>query len=136
MDMYGHNPFTLRQPDLRQSLFRPGNADFSDLDALWGWLGRYGYRDSSGKRPRIFISEWLLPTEHPNHEFNFWVTRAVQARWLSDALRIVRRTSWIHTLGWFSLYDDPPSPAGDEVNRGLIDFHGHRKPSFYAFRDG
>lgn len=138
MDMYGHNPFTWRRPDLRQSLFRPptGYADFSDLDALWRWLDRYGYRDSRDGRLRIFISEWLLPTEHPNHEFNFWVTRAVQARWLTAALRIVRRSPRIYTLGWLSLFDDPPRPAGDEVNRGLIDHKGLRKPSFYAYRDG
>lgn len=138
MDMYGHNPFTLRRPDLSQSLFRPptGYADFSDLDALRGWLDRYGYRDSRRRRLSIFISEWLLPTDHPNHEFNFWVTRAVQARWLAEALRIVRRTPWLYSLGWFSLYDDPPRPEGDEVNRGLLDFRGRPKPSYYAFRDG
>jgi hypothetical protein len=137
MDLYGHNPFTLRRPDLRKRLLRrPGYADFSDLDSLWGWLDRYGYRDRHGRRMRVFIAEWTLPTDHVNVEFNFYVTRAVQARWLADALRIVRRSHRIYTLGWIALYDDPPSPAGDEVNRGLLDYQGRRKPSYYAFRDG
>jgi hypothetical protein len=138
MDMYGHNPFTLRRPDLGKSLFRPptGYADFSDLDAVWGWLDRYGYRDSRGRRMRIFISEWTLPTDHVNHEFNFWMTYAVQASWLRDALRIVRESRRLYTLGWYALYDDAPRPAGDEVNRGLIDYEGRRKPAFYAYRDG
>jgi hypothetical protein len=136
MDMYGHNPFTLRRPDLRQSLFRPGDADFSDLDTVWRWLDAYGYRDAHGHRLRIFISEWLLATEHANSEFNFWVTRRVQADWLTDALRIVRRTPRIATLGWYSLYDDPPNAGGDEVNRGLMESGGARKPAYAAFRDG
>jgi hypothetical protein len=138
MDMYGHNPFTLRRPDLRQSLFRPptGYADFSDLDVVLRWLDRYGYRDSRGRRLRVFLSEWTLPTDHPNHEFNFYVTHEVQASWLRDALRIVRKHRRLHTLGWIGLYDDPPRPGGDEVNRGLIDYQGRRKPAFYAFRDG
>ena len=138
MDMYGHNPFTLRRPDLSQSLFRPptGYADFSDLDAVWGWLDRYGYRDSRGRRLRIFLSEWTLPTDHANYEFNFWMTYAVQASWLRDALRIVRNSRRLYSLGWIGLYDDPPRPSGDEVNRGLLDYRGVRKPSFYAYRDG
>ena len=138
MDMYGHNPFTLRRPDLRQPLFRPptGYADFSDLDALCRWLDRYGYRDRRGRRLRIFISEWTLPTDHVNREFNFWMTQAVQASWLRDALGIVRNHRRIYTLGWHALYDEPPRPAGDEVNRGLITYDGRLKPAFYAFRDG
>ena len=138
MDMYGHNPFTLRRPDLRQSLFRPptGYADFSDLDAVMRWLDRYGYRDPRGRRLRLFLSEWTLPTDHPNHEFNFYVTHEVQASWLSDALRIVRGHRRLYTLGWIALYDDPPLPSGDEVNRGLIDHQGRRKPSFDSYRRG
>ena len=138
MDMYGHNPFALRRPDLRQSLVLPpsGFADFSDLDAVWRWLDRYGYRDAQGKPMRIFISEWTLPTDHRNHEFNFWTTRALQARWLGYALRTVRRYRRLYTLGWHRLYDDPPRPGGDEVNRGLMDYQGRPKPAFYVFRDG
>ena len=64
------------------------------------------------------------------------MTRAVQASWLADALRIVRRSRRLYTLGWHALYDEPPRPAGDEVNRGLLDYEGRRKPSFYAYRDG
>lgn len=138
LDLYGHNPFTARYPSLKKQqipAFRDsGFADFSDLDTLSRWVDR-AYRVRR-KRPRLFLSEFFIPTDHRNHEFNFWVSRRTQAGWLKSALRITRRWSRIYTLGWYSLYDDPPRPTGDEVNRGLIDIQGRRKPSYYAYRNG
>jgi hypothetical protein len=136
MDLYGHNPFTLRTPRLSRRPFGYGYADFSDLDTLVRWLDRHGYRGRRGRPLRLFLSELSIPTDHPNFEFNFWVTRATQARWLRAALRITRRWARIYTLGYLGLYDDPPRPDGREVNRGLITFDGRRKPAFRAFREG
>lgn len=137
MDMYGHNPFTGRRPNLRKPPLRFGLADFSDLDTLAGWLDRYlRPRLPSRKRLRIFIAEWLLPTDHRNHEFNFWVSRRTQASWLQSALRITRRWSRIYTLAWFSLYDDEPNRRGDQVNRGLLDHRGNKKPAYFVYRRG
>jgi hypothetical protein len=134
-DLYGHNPFTLRRPALRERPFRFGYADFSDLDTLARWVDRYLGRPGN-RRPGLFLSEFTLPTDHPNHEFNFYVSQATQASWLASALRIARGWKRIHTLGWLSLYDDPPRPAGDEVNRGLLRVDGTRKPSYDVFRRG
>ena len=138
MDMYGHNPFTARRPDLFKRLIKPGlgYADFSDLDTVWGWLDRHGYRDRRGRRLRIFISEWTLPTDHTNAEFNFYVTKRLQATWLRMALRIVRAEPRLYTLGWHTLVDDAPRSDRLETNRGLMDHRGRRKPAFYVFRDG
>jgi hypothetical protein len=138
MDLYGHNPFTARRPDLRNPLVNPptGWADFSDLDAMMRWLDTAGYRDARGRRLKIFVSEFFYPTDHPNHEFNFYVSRRLQAAWLEGVLRIVQATPRIATLGWLSLVDDPPQADGLEVNRGLIDQKGRRKPAFRVFRDG
>ena len=136
MDLYGHNPFTLRRPDLRKGTTGGGVIDFSDLDYLAETIDFYGLRDGRGRRLRMFLAEFTFPTDHPNHEFNFWVTRKVQAAWLTRALRIVRRWRRIYTLGWHSLYDDPPRPEGDEVNRGLLDYKGRPKPAYYAFMRG
>jgi hypothetical protein len=133
MDLYGHNPFTARRPDLRQRPIGTGlTSDFSDLDTLARVL------DRELRRPKIpiFISELTWPTDHPNHEFNFHVTRRTQARWLSDALRISRRWRRIYTLGWISLYDEMPLPAGGQSNRGLLDWRGRKKPAFYAYARG
>ena len=136
MDLYGHNPFGARIPDLREDPISYGTADFSDLDTLAGWLDRYGYRNARGRRLKLFLSELSLPTDHENHEFNFFVTQGIQARWLGAALRIARRWERIYTLGYLGLYDDPPRADGLEVNRGLIARTGVRKPAYYAFRRG
>jgi hypothetical protein len=138
LDMYGHNPFPWRRPDLRRPYVGYGVADFSDLDTLAGRIDRYlGRRE----RPiKIFISEFTAPTDHPNHSFNFWVSRRTQAEWLAAALRITKRWSRIYTLGWLSLYDEPPNGpdgrSGDEVNWGLLDWRGRRKPSYAAYKRG
>jgi hypothetical protein len=134
MDMYGHNPFTRRVPDLRQSQLGLGIVDFSDLDDLHRVVNQQ-LRRRGAPTLALFLSEFTLPTDHPNREFNFHLTRRLQADWLARALRIVRATPYIYTLGWNALYDDPPRPHGDEVNRGLIDVQGRRKPSYYAYRD-
>ena len=134
LDLYGHNPFTARRPNLRKSPLGHGFADFSDLDTLAGWLDRY--LPQRGRRLRIFISEFLVPSDHASHEFDFHVSQATQADWLKRALRIARGWSRIYTFGWYSLYDEPPNRAGNQTNRGLIDRRGTRKPSYYAFRRG
>ena len=139
MDLYGHNPFTLRTPDLRKPPLGYGFADFSDLDTLAKWLDRYGYR-KKGKRMRLFLSEFTAPSDHPNYEFNFYVTREVQAKWIRRALRITRRWNRIYTFGWLSLYDEEPNGGGgrhgDEVHRGLLTSDGREKPSYFAYKRG
>jgi hypothetical protein len=140
MDLYGHNPFTLRKPALRKAPLGHGYADFSDLDTLAGWIDSNLGRRPSGGPIRLYLSEFTLPTDHPNHEFNFYVTRKVQAQWLATALRITHEWERIYALGWIGLYDDPPNgpngAVGDEVNRGLLEWDGDRKPSYRAFRRG
>jgi hypothetical protein len=139
MDMYGHNPFSARRPNLRRRPLGHGFADFSDLDTLAGWVDRY-LRRPNGRRMKLFLSEFFIPTDHFNHEFNFYVSRRTAASWLKSSLRITRRWSRIYTLGWFSLYDDPPhlSARGkrDEVNRGLLTSGGRRKPAYNVFKRG
>ena len=135
MDLYGHNPFSARRPDLSKPLLRHGFVDFSGLDTLARWTDRY-LRRPGGRPLRLFLSEFFLPTDHQNHEFNFYVSREVQARWLTSALRITRGWSRIYTFGWFALYDDRPRRAGDEVNRGLLERDGDRKPAYFAYRRG
>jgi len=91
MDMYGHNPFSARRPVLGRPPLGHGFADFSDLDLLARWVDRWLGRPRGRPRMKLFLSELFWPTDHPNHEFNFWVDRQIAASWLTTALRITRR---------------------------------------------
>jgi hypothetical protein len=136
MDMYGHNPFSARRPVLNRPPLGHGFADFSDLDLLARWVDRWLGRPRGKPRMKLFLSELFWPTDHPNHEFNFWVERRTAASWLATALNVARRWSRIYTLGWFSLYDDAPRRRGDEVNRGLLDRSGRKKPAYFTYQRG
>jgi hypothetical protein len=131
MDLFGHNPFSARKPDLRAAPLGRGYADFSDLDELAGWLDRY-----QRKGLRLFLSEFSLPTGHANWEFNFWMTPQTQADWLTAALKITRRWPRIYTLGYLGLYDDPVRDDGRQVERGLLERDGTKKPAYAAFARG
>jgi hypothetical protein len=139
MDMYGHNPFTIRRPTLAQKDLGHGYADFGDLDTLATWVDRYLGR-TDGHRIKLFISEFTLPTDHANEMFNFHLTRPGQAAWLSEALRVAKSWRRIYTLGWYSLYDPPPNgpqgQPGTETNWGLLDWRGRPKPSYRAYKKG
>ncbi|MBS1860583.1 MAG: hypothetical protein JSS68_02615 [Actinobacteria bacterium] len=138
MDMYGQNPFGYRRPDLSQGLMNQtsGVADFSDLDVVAQYLDRYLARDGRNQKLPLFLSEYFVPTDHANFEFNYWVSRQTAASWLRDAFKIVRDWHRIYTLGWFELYDEAPNQEGTEVNRGLLTWNGHPKPAYYAFKNG
>jgi hypothetical protein len=136
-DFYGHNPFSGRKPNLKKTTLRYGMADFSDLDTLAHWLDKYVHPVVARKKPlRIVISEFVLPTDHPNYEFNFWVDRGTQASWVKAALRIVRSYKRIYTFGWFTLYDDQPNSTHNEPRRGLLAADAHKKPAYFSFRKG
>jgi hypothetical protein len=136
MDLYGHNPFSNRRPLFGRPPLGFGFADFSDLPRLSRSIDRYLARPRHKRQLKLYLSELFWPTDHENFEFNFWVTQSAAALWLSDALRETERWSQIYTLAWFSLYDDPPRPQGNEVNRGLLTWDGKKKPAYNAFKNG
>jgi hypothetical protein len=136
MDLYGHNPFSGRKPVRHPSFVNPAVVDFSDLEAFGKFLDRNGLKTARKKPLRFFLSEFFWPTDHRNGEFAFHVTPKLQAKWLKAALKVTMSWSRIYTLGWFSLYDDPPNGQGTEVNRGLMRWSGKRKPSYGVFRAG
>jgi hypothetical protein len=131
MDMYGHNPFTERAPSLAKPPSGYGWADYSDLDTLVRWIDKYlTGRRSGPKHLKLFLAEFTAPTDHLGQEFDFWVDRKTQARWIRDALRIARRWNRVYMMGWISLQDDSLS------NKGLIDSSGRKKPGYFAFKRG
>lgn len=138
MDMYGQNPFGYRKPDLSKNLLDPGSgiADFCDLDVVAEYVDRYLSRDGRNKKLPLFLSEYMLPTDHKNFEFNYWVSQKTAAEWLTAALKITRSWHRIYTFGWFALEDEAPNGKGTEVNRGLLTYQGKKKPAYYAFKRG
>ena len=135
MDLYGHNAYSPRLPKLSRRPAAPGTADLSDLDTLTRWIDRYLARGGRNRRLRVFVSEYSLPTNR-NDVLPFWGNLRDQARYARAALRIDRRFRRFYTLGWYQLYDQPPQPNHLQVNWGLLDWRGNRKPAFYAFKNG
>ncbi len=127
LDLYGHNPFSYREPNLANPPSPDGQVDFSDLGRLAGLVDHYLGR---GRRIPLFLSEWTIPTR-PDHEFRYWVDPALQATWIDSAFSIVEHWSQIYALGWIHLYDNPPETYG-----GLLTARGQPKPGFFAFESG
>jgi hypothetical protein len=131
MDLYGHNPFSFRDPDLAN---RPSSSvDLSDLD----WFARL-VQQRVGRprhaRVRLFLSEFTMPTA-PDREFNLFVSPAVQARWITKAFRIARAVD-ADALGWIHLRDQPAADGRNGLNGGLLTEDAVPKPGFYAFMRG
>jgi hypothetical protein len=131
MDLYGHNPFNWRPPDLANPPSPDGEIDFSDLARLSQLVA--SNLAAPGQQIKLFLSEWAIPTAPNDNEFNFSVTPDVQAQWITKAWQIVRASSFIYALGWIHIYDDPP---GTGSNSGLFDYTGQPKPGYYAFKAG
>jgi hypothetical protein len=130
MDLWGHNPFEARPPDLRD---RPlGNyRGFNDVDTLFAEI-RAAYRRGHRKVPRLWLSEWTIVSDKPIGLFSgYFVSRAQQARRIRLAYRIVGRTPYVAGLGWFTLLDEPWN--SQSAAWGLMQYNGVRKPSFYAY---
>jgi hypothetical protein len=132
MDLYGHNPFTVRPPRKHNAPLGRGWADIYDLRVLHGWLHRY-FRHHT---PRVFVSEFVLPTDHENWQFNFFLSQRQQVRWLRAALRIARRDKRLFSFGYLGLFDEAARPDGRQVRWGLLNPDGTPKPAFDVFRRG
>lgn len=134
MDWAGHNPFGTRGPDLKKKQLFIGTADMSDLDVFIPWVKRYQSRSGRNKKIKLFVSEFSAPTDQAGFEFNYFVTRPLQAKWLTAAMNIGKRNKDIAGVGWYSLRDVPPREDGEDSRTGLIDNTGKKKPSYYAFK--
>lgn len=135
-DLYGHNPFARRRPRLSDPPLGHGFVDFGTLDTLAKRLDRYYPRRRGRRRIKLFLSEYTVPTGRRSHVFNFGVRQATAASWLRSAMRIARRWRRIYALGWYRLYDDPPGTPRGPAEIGLLDWRGHKKPVYWAYRRG
>jgi hypothetical protein len=128
MDLYGHNPFSWRAPNLSNAPSPDDEVDFSDL----GRLSQLVNRELAPPHHRIelFLSEWTIPTSPNDTEFGFYVDPSLQAQWIQDAWRIVNSSPFIYALGWIHVYD------GDGSSGGLLTVQGVPKPGYAAFKAG
>jgi hypothetical protein len=134
MDLYGHNPFCLRKPNLRNPPGPKGIVDFSDLRRFQRVVDRNLARGRR-KHLRLFLSEWTVPTAR-DREFSFFTTPRTQARFITAGFRIARAVH-AYGLGWIHLYDTPAATPGlPGINGGLLYADGRKKLGFYAFQRG
>ncbi len=136
MDLYGHNPFSSRPPDLGQRRRSRYGIDFADTDDLIKEVNKR-LRRSKRKKMKVFLSEYALPTDTDSEIFpGFFVSRETQAQWISDALKIARRTKGIYTFGYYKFSDEAANASFRARTYGLVTVDGERKPGYFAFRDG
>lgn len=129
MDCYGYNPYSTRYPRLDQRPYSPDAYEISDIGALHRQLaGIYG---RTGHVPKLWLSEFGI-SDSASSAFDYYVSPAVQARWVKAAFRLVDSVSYVSALGWFELLDQA-TPPQDPLTEGLMTATGRPKPSFYTY---
>lgn len=130
LDYFGHNPYSIRFPHLSEGVYAPGVRDINDIDTLHSELAA-AYRRRPGGTPKLWLSEFSIGNT-PSRAFAFSVTRAVQARWVTAAFRLVDSVPYVAGLGWYELLDEPASVPG-HLTQGLLTAKGIPKPAFGAY---
>jgi hypothetical protein len=153
LDYFGHNPYSARFPNLeegplpgprclealRNGQFRSkrfkcqlsGSRDISDIDTLHSELAAV-YRGRRGGPPKLWLSEFSISSDSPTRAFNYYVSRTVQAHWVTAAFKLVDSVSYVAGLGWFELLDESAS-VPRHLTEGLLTEDGAHKPAFSAY---
>jgi hypothetical protein len=127
LDYYGHNPFSIRFPNLKQPPYYPGGRDINDIDTLETQL-----QSTYGHTVPLWLSEFTVSSGRPNKAFAFAVSRAEQAKWLTAAFKLANSVDYVAGMGWFDLLDQPPS-VHNGLTTGLMTWKLRPKPAFYAY---
>ena len=126
LDWFGHNPFPYRSPKLAEAPLPGGFRDISDTDTLSSEVRRT-YR----RQMPLWLSEYTIQSDHGSIVFATFVSRAVQARYLTAGYAIADELGpSVAGLGWLALLDE--SAAADSANWGLLTYALQRKPAFAA----
>lgn len=123
MDAYAHHPYYGNRTDTPATPGRGGAVQLGNIRVLIAQANKL-----FGRKP-IWITEYAFQTP-PDRLFG--VSYAKQARYLSQAFAIARRTPQVTLMIWFMLRDDTNLNIGWQS--GLLTAKGKRKPSFNAFR--
>ena len=128
LDWFGHNPFPFRGPDLSKQPLPGGFRDISDTDTLSAEVRRV-----YGRRVPLWLSEYTIQSDHGSSVFATFVSRALQAEYLTRGYAIGDELGpAVAGVGWLALLDEPPAPDG--ANWGLLTHALRRKPAFGAMR--
>jgi polysaccharide biosynthesis protein PslG len=123
MDAYSHHPYYGSRRDTPATPGRGGAVELGNIGAVISLSNKL-----FGRKP-IWITEYGYQTP-PDRLFA--VSFAQQARYLSQAYAIARRTPQVTMMIWFMLRDDTNIGAGWQS--GLMTASGKRKPAFNVFR--
>jgi hypothetical protein len=130
LDMYGHNPFSFRKPNLANKPSPKGMVDFSDAVRLTRKIDIY-YPRKRGKKIKLFFSEYGVPAGPGNDgELGFGLTYGQQSDWIRAAFKVKNNHKRIFTLGWIHPMDRPDHG----ITTGLLTADGKKKPGYYAFK--
>ncbi|TMK71172.1 MAG: hypothetical protein E6G50_05940 [Actinobacteria bacterium] len=124
MDAYAHHPYYGKPTETPSSPPCCGAVTLGNIRSLIALSNRL-----FGRKP-IWITEYGYQTR-PDRLFA--VSYGNQARYLSQAYAIARRTPQIALMIWFMLKDD--TNIGMGWQSGLLTAAGKKKPAFNAFRN-
>ena len=130
LDMYGHNPFSFREPNLSNPPSPEQAIDFSDLPApgagSWTaiWAGRaipiQSCSSPSGRSPPRSTTSSTSTSNRRSRRNG------------SPPVCVSRAAGRASTpSGWIHLYDNPPETSG-----GLLYANGTKKPGYFAWKAG
>jgi hypothetical protein len=124
MDMWGHNPWGNRRPDLDDGPSRNGTVSFSDLERLVDALDAAGF---PGDPLKLYLAEWGVATGFEDKDLLQKLDQETADDWMRAAFEIA---DWdrIFTLGWIHLRDT------DRNSTGLLTEPGKQKPIYDTYK--
>jgi len=130
-DAYAHHPYYGSPAETPSTPPPPGKrgqpptaVTLGNIDVLIKEIDRL-----YGKRMRIWVTEYGYQTNPPDRFYG--VTYSKQAKYLTQAVSVVRANPRIDVFLWFLLRDEERLGGWQS---GLTTFEGKRKSSFNAFR--
>ena len=124
MDMWGHNPWGNRLPDLDSPPSRNGTVSFPDLGRLVDALDE----SFPSEHLKLYLSEWGVATGFEDKDLQQDLDADTADKWIKAAFDIA---DWnrIYTLGWVHPADT------DRNSTGLLTADGERKSDYETYKN-
>jgi len=123
-DLWGHNPYGFRKPQLSKEPSKRGIVAFQDLQRLEQALDR----NFPGRNMKLFLAEWGVPVGSKDLDLGYSVPVNAAKKWIQAGFGIARDDPRIFTLGWVHLADIP------RTSQGLLTTSSVRKPTYDAYK--